>query len=244
MCSWTKKKGLQPTRATASYNSSLAEKILFLTENWQEHLKSHPDGMDYEIENCNSGCARAGLLLLVLLLTLVDEFWLLTPLFELFTLSIRLAKKLTIGTQDVRGWDWAAVSTCCSLFKVIDRTFCHFPIFIFFVITGRDTFLVVFYFIWSKFSFFLFVSTLLMNANKPFISKAAGISLIEKAYHTHYQNSGSKFLPNLSFKILTKLSSTRSSASTTATLTLSRSFELASSKARVTSVQSSLLNRS
>ena len=50
------------------------KKFLFLTENWQEHLKSRPEGMDYEIEECNSGCARAGLLLL--LLTLVDGFWL------------------------------------------------------------------------------------------------------------------------------------------------------------------------
>ena len=111
--------------------------------------------MDYEIENCSSGCARAGLLLL--LLTLVDGFWLLTPLFELFTLSFRLAKKLTIGTQDVRGRHWPAVSTCCSLFKVIHR----FPISIFFlIIGGYSTFLVVFLFlILNKFSFFLFVST-------------------------------------------------------------------------------------
>ena len=53
------------------------------------------------------------------------------------------------------------------------------------------------------------------------------------------QNSGSKSLPNLSFKISTKLSSTRSSVSTSsAALTTSRSFELASSGARVTSVKS------
>ena len=49
------------------------------------------------------------------------------------------------------------------------------------------------------------------------------------------QNSGSKSLPNLSFKISTKLSSTCCSA---LTLTTPRSFELASSKARVTSVKS------
>ena len=52
------------------------------------------------------------------------------------------------------------------------------------------------------------------------------------------QKQDRKALPNLSFKISTKLLSTHSSASTSAALTTSRSFESASSKARVTSVNS------
>ena len=51
------------------------------------------------------------------------------------------------------------------------------------------------------------------------------------------QKQGSKSLPNFSFKISIKLLSTCFSASTSATLTTTRSFELASSKARVTSVK-------
>ena len=97
---------------------------------------------------------------LLLLLTLIHGFWLFTPIFELFTLSFRLAKKLTIGTQDVRRRNWPAVSTCCSLFKVIHRLFWICLIFIFLISGGYSTFLVVFLFlILNKFSFFLFVST-------------------------------------------------------------------------------------
>ena len=51
-------------------------------------------------------------------------------------------------------------------------------------------------------------------------------------------NSASKSRQSLSFKILTKLSSTHSSLPTPAVLTTSRSSELASSKARVTPVKS------
>ena len=51
-------------------------------------------------------------------------------------------------------------------------------------------------------------------------------------------NSASKFYQNFRFKTSTKLSSTRSSASRSATQATLRSFELASSKAGVTSVKS------
>ena len=59
----------------------------------------------------------------------------------------------------------------------------------------------------------------------------------------HLQNfdkySGSKYLPNFVFKISTKLWSTRSLSSTSAALTTSRSFKLASSKTRVTPIDQS-----
>ena len=54
------------------------------------------------------------------------------------------------------------------------------------------------------------------------------------------QSLAKKSRPNISLKISTKLSSTHSSTSTSATLTTSRSFELASSKARVILVKSTI----
>ena len=61
---------------------------------------------------------------------------------------------------------------------------------------------------------------------------------LQNLLHLHFdQNLGSEPLPCFSFKISIKLS-TRSSALTSATLTTSNSFDLSSSKARVTSVKS------
>ena len=55
------------------------------------------------------------------------------------------------------------------------------------------------------------------------------------------QNQGSNSLPNLSFKTLTKLLTTLSSASTSATLAPWKSLQLASSKARIEHLSWSLM---
>ena len=174
-----KKKGLQPTRTTASYNSSLAEKFLFLTENWQEHLKSHPEGMDYEIVDCKSGSARAGLVVVVdfnsWVLTFYPYLWIVYPIFP--------------PCQEINNWhSGCAKAELASSFNLLQPLQGDSPI----ILNLSDFYLFnnwwilhfscgVFIFDLNKFSFFLFVSTryrrfLWMQINLIFLI-TAGISL-------------------------------------------------------------------
>ena len=89
---------------------------------------------------------------------------------------------------------------------------------------------------WPNFSFDDLTNIQLQNFRSSF-----SLNILTKIQLQNLdQISASKSWPRIyfSFKISTNLSSTRSSASLSAMLTKSRSFELASSKARVTPVKS------